>query len=256
MENIIATDLTKSFYKIPLSRDSMKYCGVVTPFKGVRVYVRSAMGMPGSETVLEELMCRVLGDLVEEGFVAKIADDLYCGGNTPEDLLHNWRKVLHALQTCGLNLSAIKPVIAPKQTTILGWIWQQGTIRANPRRISTLSTCSPPTSVSGLRSFIGECKVLTRVIPDSASLLTPLDKITAGRDSKETVTWTDELTGAFTKAQTALLSNRSITLPQPNDQLWIVTDGSVKKHGLRATLYITRDKNIHLVSFFSAKLRK
>ncbi|KAJ8400993.1 hypothetical protein AAFF_G00389500 [Aldrovandia affinis] len=46
-KDIIATDLTKAFYQIPLSRDSWKYCGVVTPFKGVRVYVRSAMGMPG-----------------------------------------------------------------------------------------------------------------------------------------------------------------------------------------------------------------
>jgi len=151
-------------------------------------------------------MCRVLGDLVEEGIVAKIADDLYCGGNTPEDLLHNRRMVLYALQKCSLNLSATKTVIAPKQTTILGWIWQQGTLRANPHRISTLSTCSPPTSVSGLRSFIGAYKVLTCVIPDSASLLAPLDEITAGRDSKETVTWTDEFTDAFTKAQTALLS--------------------------------------------------
>ena len=38
-----------------VTRNSMKYCGVATPFKGVRVYVRSAMGMPGSETALEEL---------------------------------------------------------------------------------------------------------------------------------------------------------------------------------------------------------
>ncbi|VDI46836.1 Hypothetical predicted protein [Mytilus galloprovincialis] len=105
---IIATDLTKSFYQIPLSSDSMKYCGVVTPFKGVRVYVRSAMGMPGSETALEELMCRVLGDLVEEGVVAKIADDLYCGGNTQLELLQNWTRVLQALQKNSLNLSATK----------------------------------------------------------------------------------------------------------------------------------------------------
>ena len=35
-------------------------------------------GMPGSETALEELMCPVLGDLLEEGIVTKIADDLYC----------------------------------------------------------------------------------------------------------------------------------------------------------------------------------
>ena len=53
----------------------MKYCGVATPFRGVRVYTRSAMGMLGSETALEEIMCRVLGDLVREGHVTKLADD-------------------------------------------------------------------------------------------------------------------------------------------------------------------------------------
>ena len=51
------------------------------------MYVRSAMGMPGSETALEELTCRVLGELVQEGVVAKVADDLYIGGNTPDELL-------------------------------------------------------------------------------------------------------------------------------------------------------------------------
>ena len=91
-KHIVASDLTSAFYQIPLSRDSMKYCGVATPFRGVRVYARSAMGIPGSETALEELMCRVLGHLLEEGVVAKIADDLYCGGNTPQELLLKWTK--------------------------------------------------------------------------------------------------------------------------------------------------------------------
>ena len=36
--------------------------------------------MPGSETALEELTCRVLGHLV----VAKIADDLYCWVHTQQ----------------------------------------------------------------------------------------------------------------------------------------------------------------------------
>lgn len=47
------------------------------------------MGMPGSETVLEEMMCCVLGDFVEEGFLVKLADVLYSGGDTPEALLNN-----------------------------------------------------------------------------------------------------------------------------------------------------------------------
>ena len=119
---IICTDLTSAFYQIVLSRSSMKYCGVVTPFRGVRVYTRCAMGMPGSEIALEELMCRILGDLVMEGVVAKLADDLYVGGNSPSELLHNWERTLKCLKYNNLVLSASKTVIAPKTIPILGWI--------------------------------------------------------------------------------------------------------------------------------------
>jgi len=34
------------------------------------------MGMPRSETALEEFMCRILQDLLNEGVIVKIADDL------------------------------------------------------------------------------------------------------------------------------------------------------------------------------------
>ena len=33
---IISTDLQKAFYQIPLSKSSIKFCGIVTPYKGVR----------------------------------------------------------------------------------------------------------------------------------------------------------------------------------------------------------------------------
>lgn len=38
---IVITDVTKSFYQIPLAREFVKYCAVATPFRGVRVYARS-----------------------------------------------------------------------------------------------------------------------------------------------------------------------------------------------------------------------
>ena len=58
-------------------------------------------------------MCRVLGGLLEEGVVVKIADDLYCGGDTPK-LLHNCEKVLLVLAKYALT------IICPKAATILG----------------------------------------------------------------------------------------------------------------------------------------
>ena len=71
----------------PLSSESMKYCGVVTPFRRVNVYQRCAMGMPGSETALEELMWRILGDLLMNGNVTKIADNIYCGADDITNLI-------------------------------------------------------------------------------------------------------------------------------------------------------------------------
>ena len=68
--------------------------------------------------------------------------------------------------------------------------------------------------------------------------------------------WGDELLLAFKSAQRALEDNRTITIPQPQDALWIVTDGSVKNRGIAATLYVHRHGSLLLAGFFSAKLRK
>ena len=204
---VICTDLTSAFYQIPIDENSIKFCGVVTPFHGVRAYVRSAMGMPGSETGLEELLCRVLGDVLAEGIVAKIADDLFCGGNTPEELLHNWTKVLQALHRNSLHLSACKTTVCPKTTTILRWTWSCGTLAASTHKVSALATCEMPKSVRMLRSFIGAYKVLARVLPGCASILAPLDDIVAGKESQSPVIWDESTSAAFQRAQEALSSS-------------------------------------------------
>ena len=113
------------------------------------------MGMPGSETALEKLMFRVLGSCIQDGIVTKLADDLYCGGNTLDELLSNWKRVLESLQKSNLKLSPSKTVICPRSTIILGWIWTQGVLSGSPHRVAVLAKFPPPDTVRGLRSFIG-----------------------------------------------------------------------------------------------------
>ena len=200
-------------------------------------------------------MCRVLGDLLEEGVVVKLADDLYCGGNSVRELQMNFKRVLSALHDCGLRLFASKTTVAPVQTNILGWIWRLGTLKASPHRIATLSTCPPPERVSGLRSFIGATKVLSRVIPSCSSLIAPPDTAIAGKDSCNQIEWSDDLLVAFKRVQDAISAPSVIHLPRPSDTLWIVTDGAVKNHGIGATMYLSREGELLLGGFFSAKLR-
>jgi hypothetical protein len=106
----IVSDLTSAFFQIPLVR-------LETPFRGVRVYTRSAMGIPGSETALAEHICRILCNCLEDGIAAKLADDLYCGADSPEELLINWKRILDALQKCNIKLSPSKTIICQRSTT-------------------------------------------------------------------------------------------------------------------------------------------
>lgn len=68
----------------------------------------------------------------------------------------------------------------------------------------------------GLRSLIGAFKVLA----------CPLDNAVVGLESKEMISWSDELHSTFTSAQNGLSSTRAITVCRPADQLWIVIDGA------------------------------
>ena len=159
---IIKSDLTKSFFQIPVDKSSMKYLATSTPFKGLRVYTRSAMGMPGSSEYLHELMSRVLGDFVQEGFVVLIADDIHVCGNSESEILRNWERVLERLSANNLSLSATKTIICPIKTIILGWLWNSGTLTPCAHKISALAVVDPPQTCSSMRSFIGAFKALSK----------------------------------------------------------------------------------------------
>ncbi len=247
--------MTKQFFQLPMDKSSYKYLGIQTPYKGLRIYTRAAMGMPGSSEHLDELMCRVLGDLMQEGIVIKLADDLYTGGNTISDLLHNWERILKCFEANNLRLSAEKTEICPIVCTILGWVWTNGTISVSPHKVSPLQTAQPPSTVKGLRSWLGAYKHMKICIPSSSMLLADLEKVNAGKASQSKITWTTSLTETFKKAQEALSNLESITIPRPTDKLIITSDGAVKNGGVGAMLYIVRDGKSKIGRYFSARLK-
>ena len=170
---IIKTDLTSSFFQIKMSEASIPYLATLTPFKGLRVYARAAMGMPGSSEYLAELMACVVGEMVMNETVLLIADDLYVVGSTVAELLTNWESLLSTLQRNGLCLSASKTVIAPQSTTILGWTWKSGSLTVSQHKMCPLLNSPQPKTCTAMRSFLGAYKDIARAIPRCSSLLSP-----------------------------------------------------------------------------------
>ena len=253
---MIKSDLTKSFFQIPVCRSSMKYLGTSTPFKGLRVYTRSAMGMPGSSEYLQELLSRVLGDFVQEGFVILLSDDIHVCGNSEDEVLFNWERVLERLSANNLSLSAAKTVVCPIRTTILGWQWNSGTLTPCIHKISALAVVEPPKTCSSMRSFIGAFKALSKCIPGYASLVAPLEDSIKGLQGQHKIQWSVSLRDHFENCRTALKSPKSVTIPTPSDRLVLTVDASVVNKGLGATLFVVRGERRLVGGYFSFKLNE
>ena len=251
---IIVTDLSDAFYQIPLDRQSMKWCGTPTPFRGLRCYAVAAQGMPGASEALEECMSAVFGDEVRDRTLGKIADDMCIGGKDEYDLFKNWVGVLEKLSINNLHIKAPKTIVAPLQAQLLGWDWQNGLLSASSHKISPLCNADPPETVTKLRSFIGAYKFFNRVIPQCAKHISVLESSISGMQKSDKVTWNDNLIRLFRSAQDALKAASSIHLPRASDQLVIVHDGSMG--GIGSVLYLNRNKVLVIGSFFSAKLKE
>ena len=94
------------------------------------------------------------------------------------------------------------------------------------------------------------------MIPQCSVYLGPLEQHAAGKTSQEPIQWSSDTEEAFYASQKHLHRNKSITIPQPDDQLWLVTDGAVKNPGLGATLYVQRQNKTFVARYFSAKLKE
>ena len=252
---VIKADFKESYWQIPLRKSSMRYCGVVSPMKGVYVYTVGAMGLPGTEVALEELTCKLFGDMVMKGKVAKLADDLFIGGNTPAELHSNFAEVLGILAENNLRLSSKKTIVAPKSVMLLGWIWNQGHLSASPHKLSALSECAPPSTVKALKSYIGAYRFLARVIKDYASQLLPLEQMISGKHAPNSkIEWSECQLNAFHKAQSSLKGAKSVVLPKSDDVLQIITDAAVQPTAIGAVMYAIRDGQPMLAGFYNAKL--
>ena len=251
---IIVSDLKSAFFQIEVKEESIKWLGTVSPYKGIRVYTRAAMGLRNSSEYLDEILTRVLGDLISRQIVVKIADDLIIGANTVDELLSNYIEVLQHLQENNLSLAAGKTLICPRSLNLLGWVWKEGTLEIDPHKINPLKTCSKPSTVKQLRSFIGSYKALSKCIPNFSCFISPLEDVVAGKESNSKIEWTDKLLKHFTNSQNALDTAKIITLPTPKDQLIITTDASHQAIG--ATMFVLRGKTKLISGFFSAKLSK
>ena len=253
----VFADLNNSYFQLPVKRALWSYLGVMTPHKGVRVLTRTGQGLLGSDVELEQLMARVLGDEITQGFCMAIRDDIVIGGNSLDEAIENYNLILSKLNKNNLKLSPNKVRVFPGDTEIYGYRVFNGCVKPSEHTISTLGQTKIEnlTTVKQVNSWKGLYKTLIGHLPALSNVMSPFDSATGNKNSNEKFPWTPALTSAFNVAMSHLSKINQTYLPKPSEQLILLPDAMSSLPCVGWVLYVQRNGKLLPIVHCTAKLK-
>ena len=104
--------------------------------------------------------------------VKNISDDIVVHGKDQAEHDQRLHMVLHRLRQVNAKLNRNKCKLSQASVTFYGHIFSSKGVRADPQKIEAITSVSPPTNVSELRSFLGMAQYVARFMPNFATVTT------------------------------------------------------------------------------------
>ena len=251
-------DFNNSYFQLHVKKSLWAYLGIMTPYKGTRVLTRAGQGLLGSDVELEQLVSRVLGDDITQGYCLAIRDDIIIGGNSVDEALSNYESILTKLKNNNLKLSPHKIRVFPSDTEIYGYRIVNGCISPSAHIVTALGETKMEklTTNKQVNSWKGLYKTLSGHLPALSNIMSPFDSATAGRNSSDKFVWTPTLTAAFNEAMNHLSQINKTYLPTPEEQLLLLPDAMSTSPCVGWVLYVSRNDKLLPVTFCTAKLKE
>ena len=256
---IIKSDLYQGFFQNNLHPNAYPWCAIQTPYGGIRYFKRSIQGLVGQTEEQDELLAKILHVHLKEGRCVKIADDIFAGGNDVDEAIDNWSKIMETLNKNNMKISPEKTIMFPEKVDILSWQWKQGGfLSPSPHRKLALENIKYEElkTVKDIRSWLGLYKTFIDCTPNLTMLLDKFDQFVGSRDSKDSITWTEDFIKSFKHAQEHIKNMKDLYLPTKNDQLIIMCDGARTPPAVGMVLQAkTTNGEIKIVKYYSVKLK-
>ena len=189
-----------------------------------------SFGLRNAPATYQRLMSHVLSGYIGR-FCHVFIDDIICFSRTFEEHLEHLRLIFERLEKANIKLKPSKCAFAKAEVKYLGHLLSPGEIRPDPSNVEKIQNLTPPTDVTGVRSFHGLASYYRAFLRDFSQRARPLTELT-----KKTVEfhWGEEEQKAFDDLKTALVSEPVLALPDFTRSFILMTDGS--STGLGAVL--------------------
>ena len=171
-------DIQWGYNNIRIRKEDQWKAAFITPFS---LYEPTVMffGFCNAPPTFQAFMNHIFADMISEKWLKIYMDNL--GIHTKDDLdLHHHRthRVLSRLREHGLSLKISKCSFDIPTMEYLGMIIGQGLIRMDPVKLAAIRDWHPPSSVKGVRSFLGFANFYRKFIPNYSNIVTPIVLLT------------------------------------------------------------------------------
>ena len=217
-------DLLQAYNQLLLDDHSKKLVTVNT-HQGLYAYNRLPFGVASAPAVFQRTMESILQGI--EG-VACYIDDIIITGKTTKEHLDHLEEVLKRLAEHGVKVKKDKCRFFEESVEFLGHVIDAKGIRTTPDKLRAIVDAPAPKNVNELRSFLGLLNYYSKFIPQSATLLHPLN-VLLRKDARWK--WSQECQKSFDAAKEALSSSSLLVHYNPVLPIRLAADASAYSIG-------------------------
>ena len=212
-------DIRQAFHRIRMDPASEEYTSFRTRYGTYKCKVLP-FGLCNGPATYQRYMNDVLIEYLDD-FVTAYLDDILIYSDNFEDHQEHVQKVLRRLLESGLQADIKKSEFNVTRTRYLGYILTTEGLEVDPDKVECLRDWKRPTTVTGIKSFLGFCGFYRQFIRNFGKIANPLSRL--GRPSEPFV-WTDDCDKAFEELKQHLLSIQRIYHFDPDLKSKLETD--------------------------------
>ena len=240
-------DLASGYWQVRLSEDAKPKTAFAT-HSGLFQFAVMPFGLCNAPATFERLMSQVMRGLHWKRCLVYI-DDILVFGHDFESALQSLELVLIRVAEYGLQLKSTKCHLFRSSVPFLGHIVGRAGLECDPTKVSAVANWIPPSTIKGVREFLGFTGYYRRFVPDYSTVAQPLVRL-LGKDCK--FKWTDACQDAF-KALRALLIKAPV-LAFPKEDLPYIVDTDASDYGIGGVLSQCIEGTEHVIAYYSKSL--
>ena len=149
-------DLASGYWQIPVAEEDRPKTAFVTPDGGFYEYVMMPFGLSNALGTFQQLM----NDLFREHlwkWALVFLDDVLVYSLSDESNFAHLRETFQLLRAANLKLKPKKCRLVQREVTYLSHIIRSEGIQVDPKKIEAVTNWPVPSTVKGVRSFLGFC---------------------------------------------------------------------------------------------------